>query len=529
MLTEVVDIYVRLSSEDRDKKHETDESESIQNQKTMLLNYCLEKGWQINGIYSDEDYSGADANRPAWNQVLKDCEEGRCSIVVCKTQSRFSRDMEMIERYIHGKFPEWGVRFVGVVDNADTNVKGNKKARQINGLINEWYLEDLSDNIKSTLDTKRKNGEFVGSFAPYGYLIDRENKNHLVIDEVAAPIVRRIFDMYIHGLGYISIAKTLNAEQIPPPCEHKKQLGSNYYNRNYEKNSAPKITWSDAAVYAILRRYEYTGALVQGRQEVVNYKTGKRRKKPESQWDIVENMHEPIISAETFYKAKEIRLSRGRGQKIPSGKCYSLAKKVFCGVCGNTMWKMSYELHDGRYNYLACRTRKTTNGLCDNEHSMRLDELEKIVLEEINKVLDKYYDEKQVGKLEQPKRENNKEIKSLNNQIRELENKIKRNDARMAQMYTDKLDGIISVEEFTTFRDRYQGESKEMEQRIELLKNKLSMYSNEEAQIDTRAILEKYRKIDTLTFEIANEFISKIFIGKLNEDGKREIKIEWKI
>ena len=190
---------------------------------------------------------------------------------------------------------------------------------------------------------------------------------------------------------------------------------------------------------------------------------------------------------------------------------------------------MSYELHDGRYNYLACRTRKTTNGLCDNEHSMRLDELEKIVLEEINKVLDKYYDEKQVGKLEQPKRENNKEIKSLNNQIRELENKIKRNDARMAQMYTDKLDGIISVEEFTTFRDRYQGESKEMEQRIELLKNKLSMYSNEEAQIDTRAILEKYRKIDTLTFEIANEFISKIFIGKVNEDGKREIKIEWKI
>jgi len=528
MLTEIADIYVRLSSEDKDKRHITDESESIQNQKTMLINYCMEKGWQINGIYSDEDYSGADASRPAWNQVLKDCEEGRCSIVVCKTQSRFSRDMEMIERYIHGKFPEWGVRFVGVVDNVDTNIRGNKKARQINGLINEWYLEDLSDNIKSTLNSKRKNGEFVGSFAPYGYLVDPDNKNHLIIDEVAAPVVGRIFQMYIHGMGYISIAKTLNDENIPPPCVHKKQMGSKYYNGNYEKNSAPRTTWSDSAVYAILRRFEYTGALVQGRQEVVNYKTGKRRKKPESQWDIVEGMHEPIISKETFYKAQEIRLSRGKGQKIPSGSCYSLAKKVYCAECGNTMWKMSYKLRDGRYNYLCCRTRKTTNGLCDNEHSIRLDELEQIVVDEINKLLDKYYDQKQIGKLEQPKKDRVKE-KSLTAQIKDLEDKVKRNDSRMAHMYTDKLDGIITLEEFTIFRKQYQNESREMEKRIELLQSQLSKYTDNETLVDTKSILEKYRKIDTLTFEIADEFISKIFIGKLKKSGKREIKIEWKI
>lgn len=528
MLTEIADIYVRLSSEDRDKKHITDESESIQNQKTMLVNYCIEKGWQINGIYSDEDYSGADANRPAWNQVLKDCEEGRCSIVVCKTQSRFSRDMEMVERYIHGKFPEWGVRFVGVVDNADTSVKGNKKARQINGLINEWYLEDLSDNIKSTLYSKRKNGEFVGSFAPYGYLVDPDNKNHLVIDEVAAPVVKRIFDMYIHGSGYISIAKTLNNESIPPPCVYKKMLGSRYYNGNYEKNSAPSKTWSDSAVYAILRRFEYTGALVQGRQEVVNYKTGKRRKKPESQWDIVENMHDPIISKETYYKVQEIRFSRGKGQKIPSGSCYSLAKKVFCGECGNTMWKMSYKLRDGRYNYLCCRTRKITDGLCKNEHSIRLDELESIVLGEINKLLDTYYDRKQIGKLEGPKKNKRKE-KSLTAQIKELEDTIKRNDSRMAQMYTDKLDGIITAEEFLSFREKYQNETLESEKRIVILKAKLSECNEKNTPFDAESVLEKYRKIETLTFEIADEFISKIYVGKSKKGKPREIKIEWKI
>lgn len=528
MLTEIVDIYVRLSSEDKDKKNKTDESESIQNQKTMLINYCIEKGWQINDIYCDEDYSGADRKRPAWNQMLKDCEDGRCTIVVCKTQSRFSRDMEMIEKYIHGKFIDWGVRFVAVVDNIDTSIVGNKKTRQISGLVNEWQLEDLSNNVKATLSSKRKEGKFVGSFAPYGYLIDPNNKNHLVIDAVAAPTVQRIFDLYIGGLGYIAIAKILNDEKISPPCVHKKELGTKYYNGNFENNNSPNNAWSDSAIYAILRRYEYTGALVQGREEVANYKTGKRRKKPQSEWDVVEDTHEPIISKETFLKAQEIRLSRGKGQKIPSGSCYSLAKKVFCAECGNTMWKMSYKLRGGRYNYLCCRTRKTSNEGCLNEHSIRLDELEQIVLDEINKLLQKYYDEKQIGKLNTPKRKKDG-AKTLQSQIDELKQKVKRNDNRMEQMYTDKLDGIITVEEFTKYRENYQKESADIEKRIEILKSKLAALTGGEIKTDTKWVLEKYRKIDTLTFEIADEFISKIFVGKLDESGKREIKIEWKI
>lgn len=529
MLTEIADIYVRLSDQDRDKKDKSDESESIQNQKTMLIKYCIEKGWHINDIYCDEDYSGADSKRPAWNQVLKDCEEGKCTIVVCKTQSRFSRDMEMIEKYIHGKFLEWGVRFVGVVDNADTNVKGNKKARQINGLVNEWYLEDLSDNIKSTLSAKRKNGEFVGSFAPYGYLIDPNNKNHLIIDEVAAPVVQRIFDMYIHGCGYITIAKALNEDKIPPPCIRKKQLGTNYYNNNYEKSHTPTKMWSDAAVYAILRRYTYTGALVQGRQEIVNYKTKKRRFKPEDQWDIVEGTHEPIITKEVFYEAQTLRMQRGKGQKFPKGNCYSLAKKVFCGDCGNTMWKMSYELSYGRYNYLSCRTRKSSNGLCNNTHNIRLDELERIVLNEINKLLDKHYDEKAIGKIKAPQRDNVAAEKSIIAEINELEERVKRNDARMSQMYTDKLDGIISADEFSLYRERYTKETREFQNRLSILKAELNRITGNDDPIDTSSVLDKYRHIDKLTFEIANQFINRVYIGVLDENKNREIKIEWKV
>ncbi len=526
MLTEIADIYVRLSSEDRDKKYGTDESESIQNQKTMLINYCVEKGWQINGIYSDEDYSGADANRPAWNQVLKDCEEGKCTVVVCKTQSRFSRDMEMIERYIHGKFTEWGVRFIGVVDNADTSIKGNKKARQINGLVNEWYLEDLSENIKSTLNAKRKNGEFVGSFAPYGYRVDPENKNRLIVDEVAAQIVKRIFRMYIQGMGYVGIAKVLNDENVPPPCVYKRQSGSKYYNGNFEKKGVYIPTWSDSAVYVILRRFEYTGALVQGKQEVVNYKTGKRKNKPENEWDIVEQCHEPIVSKEIFYKAQEIRFSRGRGQKIPSGSCYSLAKKVFCGECGNTMWKMSYKLANGRYNYLSCRTRKTANGLCDNVHSIRLDELEQIVLNEINKLLARFYDKRKIGYIELPIKDNDK---TLTDKIKELEIKIKRNEKRISQMYTDKLDGIITTEEYAIYREKYELEKNTFQKGKYALELELKESNPANYKQNFEFIINKYRSIDVLTFGIADEFINKVYVGKTDINGNRLIKIEWKI
>ena len=146
-----VAIYCRLSEEDKDKLNKDDDSNSIQNQKSMLLHYALSQKWEVYNIYSDDDYTGADRKRPEFNRLLKDAESGNFDIVLCKTQSRFTREMELVEKYINGLFPIWGIRFVGLVDNADTAIKGNKKARQINGLVNEWFLEDMSESIKSAL------------------------------------------------------------------------------------------------------------------------------------------------------------------------------------------------------------------------------------------------------------------------------------------------------------------------------------------------------------------------------------------
>src|SRR5574344_1461872 len=181
-----VAIYCRLSEEDRNKKFETDDSNSIQNQKAMLLEYSMEHGWEVYNIYSDDNYTGSDRNLPEFVRLLQDAEARRFDIILCKSQSRFTRELELVERYINGLFPIWGIRFVSLVDNADTANKGDKKSRQINGLVNEWYLEDMSDNIRSVLTNRRENGFHIGAFALYGYKKAPDQKGHLIIDEEAA-------------------------------------------------------------------------------------------------------------------------------------------------------------------------------------------------------------------------------------------------------------------------------------------------------------------------------------------------------
>ena len=171
-----VAIYCRLSEEDKNKQNPDDDSGSIQNQKAMLQDYANRMGWEIYEIYSDDDYTGADRNRPAFKRMIADAKAGNFDIILCKTLSRFTREMELIEKYIHGLFLYWNIRFVSIVDNIDTEVKGNKKARQINGLVNEWYLEDMSDSIRAALDSRRKNGFHIGSFSLYGYKKDPDQK-----------------------------------------------------------------------------------------------------------------------------------------------------------------------------------------------------------------------------------------------------------------------------------------------------------------------------------------------------------------
>ena len=284
-------IYCRLSEEDRNKQCATDDRNSIQNQKAMLLQYAEERGWEVYQIYSDDDYTGADRRRPEFMRLLKDAEDRKFDIILCKTQSRFTRELELVEKYIHGLFPLWGIRFVSIVDNADTANKGNKKSRQINGLVNEWYLEDMSENIRSVLTNRRENGFHIGAFALYGYKKDPEQKGHLIIDEEAAAIVREVFNLFASGMGKTAIARLLNDRGVPNPTEYKRQHGLRYK----QPKTRNSTLWRYFAISDMLVNEIYIGNMVQGKYGSVSYKAKQNKPRPKSEWYIVKGTHDPII------------------------------------------------------------------------------------------------------------------------------------------------------------------------------------------------------------------------------------------
>ncbi len=363
-----VAIYTRLSREDDNKLHE-EESESIQNQKSMLINFCIERGWDIYKIYCDEDYSGIDSERPEFNKLITDAQAHKFDVVLCKTQSRFTRDMELVEKYLHNKFIEWNIRFVSLVDHVDTQDKGNKKSRQINGLVNEWYLEDLSENIRKTFDSKRKQGLHIGSFVVYGYKREENNKNRLVIDKEAVEVIKLIYNLYESGNGVRKIANILNEKGIPTPTKYKQDNGLKFRNPKGNINC-----WSESTITKILKNQVYIGNMVQGYNKKINYKSKKSKTVAKSEWIIVENTHKAIIEKEQFWKVQELFKSRTKVCK--TGNVHLFANKLVCLNCGAKLYKCQ---NDKGYVFFSCSNSKTSKGIC-SRHSIGYENLKSLVI-----------------------------------------------------------------------------------------------------------------------------------------------------
>lgn len=335
-----VAIYCRLSEEDKFKTGEN--SESIQNQRSMLINYAVEKGWEIYNIYCDENYSGIDSERPQYNQMLEDAKNRCFDIILCKTQSRFSRNMEHIEKYLNGKLQEWGIRFVSVVDNVDTDIRSNKKARQINGLINEWYLEDLSENVRAVLTNKHREGKSTRAFMPYGFKKSENDKNKVEIDDDAAWVVKEIFNLFLKDYKTTEIANILNDKGILCPQNYKISKG--------EKLNIPKKSregkWTPQAILRILKNPMYAGDLVHNIYNKPSYKNKRVVKNQPENWHIVKNSHTPIVSREDFEMV---------GQKLCKGK---VDFNIICGECGCKMYVQSTKYKEKSYKYLWCKKCK---------------------------------------------------------------------------------------------------------------------------------------------------------------------------
>lgn len=521
-----VGIYLRLSDEDDDKANKEDDSESIKNQRNLLLDEIAKRpDFVLVDEYCDEDLSGAGTYRPDFERLIRDCELGKIDIVLCKSQSRFSRDMEIIEKYLHNKFVEWNIRFIGLSDNADTANAGNKKSRQINGLVNEWYLEDVSNNIRSAFKSKMQQGEFISPFAPYGYEISKEDNNKLLIDPIASVVVKDIFDLYLLGLGFTGIAKHLNKKDIPSPSLYKYQKGIKL--NIISNRPREEIKWTTNAIKTILTNQIYLGHLIQGKRTTVSYKNSKIRKKDKEMWIKKENVHSPIISSDIFNKVQIAMKERTRPMKN-TGAVHNFSGKVFCLECGRYLRKKN---NSKGLQYLVCSNNRDGYDDCQNKNSMRYDTLEKIVLESINQKINKYYD------IEKLKQEDSKKaksyfvdrIKALEKKKEELDKQLGKTRNYLKTLYEDKVNGIITTEQFKDLIINYNKNENTYKKQIATIDEEMELYRvKEQTSSNSQVIFEKYKSLDTLNRVVIEEFIESIHIGNINsETNTRDIQIKW--
>lgn len=299
--------YIRLSREDGDKA----ESDSIANQRELLRMYAENHAELIlKEFYIDDGYSGTDFSRPAFQRMMRDVESGKIDCILVKDLSRFGRDYIETGRYLERYFPEKGIRFIAVADQIDSLERAYDLFLPLKNILNEQYARDISEKVHVTMRNKQKRGKFIGAFAAYGYRKDPEDKNHLLIDEKAAVVVRRIFKDYLEGKEIREIVRKLNAEKILSPSAYKKQNGQKFRNG---KNISEEQPWTYSGVCRILHSELYTGAMVQGKKEQYMHRR-QRQRRPE-EWIIVRGTHEAVIEPE-LWKMVQSKLRERAGNRV---------------------------------------------------------------------------------------------------------------------------------------------------------------------------------------------------------------------
>jgi len=528
-------IYCRLSKEDGDKVEKDNSSESIQNQKLLLIEHAIKNGWQIHEIYTDDDYSGLDRDRPAFNKMLEDAEQGKFNIILCKNQSRFSRDIEVVEQYLHNQFIAWNIRFIGIVDNVDTGVKGGKKARQINSLVNEWYSEDLSANVTAALNAMKQNGLYVGHLCIYGYKRDPNNKHKLIIDREAAEVVREIFDLYLKGYGIAAIANILTKKRYKTPTEHKRAQGKNYYNPaekkaiHGEKNDIS--IWSTSTIRKILRERIYLGHMVQGREKKVSYKSKKMIKVPEKDWIVVKNTHERIINVQTFDKVQSrlgVKSSNIDLDKEKAPKTHLFAGKVICLECKSTMQK---RYGRNKVQYLKCGLAlKTKNDKC-SLHTIRMDTLTAAVKDALCQIVKEFIkdDAQEVALMSIVNRKNSLRLELTKEQhsLTEVYKKQQEASDTLANVYVDKVKGVLSEVEFKVIKERLGIDMEHIKERVSKTQEAIKQLENKIKNEEKNPFkIRDYIEHVEMSYAAVTDFIDYIEIGD-KYSLSQTINIHW--
>lgn len=443
-------MYLRLSREDGDSS----ESNSISNQRQIIKSYAKENDIKLSYEYVDDGFSGSNFDRPHFKNMIDDLNKGKFNIIIVKDLSRFGRDYIESGKYLQKIFPEKGVRFISVNDNYDSenaDMSDTHLILPIRNFINDSYCRDISMKVKSSKEVKRKNGEFIGAFAPFGYKKDDKDKHKLVIDKEVSHIIERIFNMKIEGYSSKAIADFLNSIGTITPSKHKENNGDNFNTGFVVKNAK----WDAKMINRIISNKVYIGVLEQGKTTKLNYKSKKEIDVSKEDWIVIQNAHEPIIPKSIYLLANKMLL---RDVKQSKDKPCILSGMLYCKDCGSPMVRRKVKAKDG-YNIFYICSEYNNTGDC-SRHSIKEEYIIKATIHALNDYLSKYNELlEKVSAIDVSKLTLKVDFDSLNAEKKKYE--------RLRQsLYMDLEEELITTEEFEKFRNNYLIKIREIEKQI---------------------------------------------------------------
>ena len=516
-------LYCRLSRDDG-----TDaESNSISNQKSLLSRYAQEHGYTHPQFYVDDGWSGANFNRPSFQRMINDIEEGKIGTVIVKDMSRFGRDYLNVGLYTEIRFPEAGIHFIAINDGVDSDSAASNDFTPFRNIMNEWYCRDISKKIRSSLRAKIASGKHTNARVPYGYYIKGDHQNWIV-DEEAAEIIREIYRLFISGMSMRQIVLRLNQQGIDPPNRHRLKIGM-ASQKEYENLHCKNVPegWRMAAIITILDRYEYCGHTVCNRYTKLSYKSKKIIELPESEWIITKNTQEPIIDEETWQTARKIR-QKGRRSRQDRDKG-PLNGFLFCKDCGSKLYfhyapklKRPGFYNCGRYQmYQDCTL-----------HYIRMYVIEEIVLEQVRRVCRMAQaDEEEFARMVRKRMDSQEETEQRKREhaLTETQLRLAEIDHIIDQLYEDKVAGTLSAERFSRMLSRYEEEQLQLAEKNEELRNAVNKARKESGAVDQfLRVVRETTCPDVLTPELVGNLIDRVEVGETYMEGdvkKQDIRI----
>jgi DNA invertase Pin-like site-specific DNA recombinase len=525
-------LYMRFSKDDG----KTGDSSSIETQKLTLEKYCKEQGYTIYDSYVDDGYTGLNFDRPGFQRLLTDIDDGKINLVITKDLSRLGRDYIQTGYYTEVYFLETGVRYIAINDGIDT-LKADNDIAPFKNIMNNMYSKDLSRKVKSAKRHRALNGMFINPQAPYGYKKHPQNKNKLIIDDEPAAVVKEIFRLAVEGKGRAAITRVLNERRILIPSAYKNRQGIRGFAHFGRKSNKPDFdyTWCFATVQAIMKDRVYTGDMVNHKYEVLNYRTKKLVPVPKEKHIVVENTHEPLVSREDFERVQQLISAR---HTPPKHKHENIFRGIlFCAECGKRLCLSNQNIKSvggtrKLKSFYRCMNHYNNPDECAHYNYIYYDDLYiKISLAVKNVVSLMKTDGAMLEAVRKRVSDDNKYDKVLAEKDK-LEKRLSALKKIVRKLYEDYTTEALDSENYQTFLADYQCEQKVLNERLAVISKDLGKTDDYETNLNKlRSYAAVYADNEALTAEILNQLVERIEISRpIRENGKptQEIHITYR-